>query len=817
MSQRSRLFVNLLAIVGVAFLLLSLAVAQFVPSGKSATLPPATATGSPPSGLIQHVIIIMQENRSFDHYFGTYPGAHGIPMNANGVPTVCAPDPLTGVCMRPYHSPIPVNYGGPHTNVDSAVDIDKGKMDGFVTTAESGKQNCGNPNAPQCVGAALDVMSYHTGRELPNYWTYAKHFVLQDNLFEPVGSYSLPAHLFMVSAWSAYCPIAGNPMACTSNIVGPTSDPAGKYDWTDITYLLHKKGITWKYYVEAGAEPDCKSGEMECAPGTQGSMMPGYWNPLPLFSDVELDSELGNVVPFDQFYLDANNGTLPQVAWIVPNDANSEHPANPIQRGQAYVTGIINSIMQSPDWPHTVIFLSWDDWGGFYDHVNPPSVDVNGYGIRVPGIVISPYAKQGFIDHQILSHDAYLKFIEDIFLGGERLDPATDGRRDARPDVREDTRILGNLMNDFDFTQSPRAPLVLDQYFDYSSFVYAANDATNNISAFAINSHTGALSPIAGSPFATGGSNPISVVHDPQSRFLFVASNRSNSISAYTINQATGALSPVSGSPFASGANAVALCVDATGGYLFDLNAGSKDLWTYQINPSTGALTRLSITSLVRTAAPAQLVMESSGRFLYVTSSGTRQIFGFLFNNSTGKLTAMAGSPFLTGTSAGPFGLGIDREARWVFSSDGAANKVSQFTIGYATGQAGTLRPASPASIAAGTDPTAISVFDLSQSAFGNTYVFALNKSSNNLSAYSLNATTGAPSSLTKSPFAVGTAPTSLAADAWHGYVYVAGAQGIWVFSIQPATLLPVHGSPFADPHSPAALDVVTTAPVGIP
>lgn len=809
MSHRSALIANLLAVVAVTFLFSSLAATQSVPLGNPATLPP--------NGLIQHIIIIMQENRSFDHYFGTYPGARGIPMSASGVPTVCAPDPLTKACMRPYHSSIFVNYGGPHTNVDSAVDIDKGKMDGFVTTAESGKQNCGNPNAPQCAGASLDVMSYHTGRELPNYWTYAKHFVLQDNLFEPVGSYSLPSHLFMVSAWSAYCQTAGNPMGCVSNIVGPATDPAGKYDWTDITYLFHKKGITWKYYIEAGAEPDCKSGEMECAPGTQGSMTPGFWNPLPLFSDVELDSELGNVVPFDQFYLDANNGTLPQVAWIIPNDANSEHPTNPIQDGQAYVTGIINSIMQSPNWQHTVVFLSWDDWGGFYDHVNPPSVDVNGYGIRVPGIVISPYAKQGFIDHQILSHDAYLKFIEDIFLGGERLDPATDGRRDARPEVRENAKILGDLMNDFDFAQIPRPPLVLDQYFDYSSFVYGANGATNDLSAYAINSHTGALSAIAGSPFATGGSNPVSVVHDPQSRFLFVANNGSKSLSAYTINQATGALAPVPGSPFACGVNPVALSADATGGYLFAVNAGSKDLWTYQINPSTGTLTRLSITSLARTGSPTQLAIESSGRFLYVASSGTQQIFGFLFDNSNGKLTAMAGSPFSTGASDGPFGIGVDREARWVFSSDESGNKISQFSIGYATGQPGALRPASPSSIAAGTDPTVLSVFDFSQSAFGKTYVFALNKSSNNLSAYSLNATTGAPSPLTKSPFPVGTRPTSLAEDEWHGYVYVASAQGIWAFSIQPATLLPVHGSPFPDPHSPLALDVVTTAPVGLP
>ncbi len=117
--------------------------------------------------------------------------------------------------------------------------------------------------------------------------------------------------------------------------------------------------------------------------------------------------------------------------------------------------------MKSPDWNSTAIFLSWDDWGGFYDHVVPPAVDQNGYGLRVPGIVISPYAKRGFIDHQTLSSDAYLKFIEDDFLGGARLNPATDGRPDRRPDVREDEPILGNLESDFDFSQPPRAPVLL--------------------------------------------------------------------------------------------------------------------------------------------------------------------------------------------------------------------------------------------------------------------------------------------------------------------------------------------------------------------
>ena len=117
--------------------------------------------------------------------------------------------------------------------------------------------------------------------------------------------------------------------------------------------------------------------------------------------------------------------------------------------------------MRGPDWNSTAIFLTWDDWGGFYDHVKPPTVDAMGYGIRVPAIMISPYARRGFIDSQRLTSDAYLKFIEDDFLGGARLDPATDGRPDPRPDVRENAPGLGNLIKEFDFTQTPRRPLIL--------------------------------------------------------------------------------------------------------------------------------------------------------------------------------------------------------------------------------------------------------------------------------------------------------------------------------------------------------------------
>jgi phospholipase C len=437
--------------------------------------PKRSAFAAVPPGLakIKHVVMVMQENRSFDHYFGTFPGADGIPM-VNGIPTSCNPS-TAGGCKRPYVDHRDVVAAGPHASGNVPKVVDGGKMDGFLSESEKAAQSCAAVNAG-CPQNPVNVLGYHTESDIPNYWKYARNFVLQDRMFQPNASWSLPAHLFQVSGWSASCP-SHDPMSCVSdldmagkrpdNFADPTNvklDPFSPiYAWTDLTYLLHKQNVSWGYYVVSGNEPDCADdAALSCAPVEQQPHTPGIWNPLPYFDTVRNNGQVGNVQSIDNFYTAAHAGTLPAVSWIQPSGDVSEHaPLGSVSAGQSFVTSVVNAVGNSPDWSSTAIFVAWDDWGGFYDHVVPRTVDQNGYGLRVPAFLVSPYAKQGYVDHQTLSFDAYIKFIEDVFLGGQRLDPATDGRPDSRPTVRESVSILGDLASEFDFNQIPRPPLLL--------------------------------------------------------------------------------------------------------------------------------------------------------------------------------------------------------------------------------------------------------------------------------------------------------------------------------------------------------------------
>jgi phospholipase C len=419
---------------------------------------------------LKHLIFIVQENRSFDHYFGTFPGADGIPMR-HGHPSVCVPDPVLARCVPPYHTSSQLQQGGPHAQRHSRADVDGGRMDGFIRMAIDSPIFCADHRSlPSCASylgpqGQPDVMSYMTQREIPNYWAYARNFVLQDHMFAPADSWTLPAHLFLVSAWAAHCNDPHDPMSCSSDLslsaeaaVQRAKEDRALYAWTDITYLLHEQGVDWAYYV---GDDTCA---FECTnvQGVQRTV--AQQDPLPWFTTVRQNHQVQNIRPHEDYFRQAADGTLPTVSWVMPYTGVGEHPGagEPVWRGQRHVTQVVNAAMNGPDWDQTAIFITWDDWGGFYDHVRPPRIDVNGYGIRVPGLMISPWADAGTIDSQTLSFDAYLKLIEDLYLGGQRLDPATMSRPDSRPTVREDVRILGNLLEEFDFTQEPLPPMILD-------------------------------------------------------------------------------------------------------------------------------------------------------------------------------------------------------------------------------------------------------------------------------------------------------------------------------------------------------------------
>jgi phospholipase C len=470
------------------------------------------------------VIIIMQENRSFDSYFGTYPGANGIP------PGVCLPLNMAnrnGKCIKPYHNKLDQNAGGPHFSAAGQADLDNGisatRMDGFVAQQWAALHRKCPPNGPDCDGnhAGIlrhDVVGYHNADEIPNYWAYARHFVLQDQLFEGERSWSLPSHLDMVSEWVATCTNNQDAATCTTVPEPPRPNPDTEYPWANLFQLLDVNKVSWKYYLGVGREPDCDDGEMTCAPQIQAPAVPSIWNPLPYFGWTKRfhNAYLEFHNPsLDQFLIDIKGGTLPQVAWIVPADAYSEHPPNGVTAGMEYVTSLINAIMQSPYWQNTAIFLSWDDWGGFYDHVAPPNVDGNnsntpieGFGLRVPGLLVSAYAKAGMIDDAVYSFDAYATFFENIFMNGARLNPAQLGNPDARPDIRDaltsvtfpdgTTAPIGNLMNEFDFTQTPLPPLVLSAHIPTGITADCNVDAKSNNLACRSSIVTIQWSPVTG-------------------------------------------------------------------------------------------------------------------------------------------------------------------------------------------------------------------------------------------------------------------------------------------------------------------------------
>ncbi len=383
----------------------------------------AAAPKIPGSQKIQHVVWIIQENHSFDNYFGTFPNADGIP------PSTCLPElPGSKACVKPFHMPA----GQPlldleHSWETTRAAYDHGTMKGFVWAEGS----------PYTVG-------YYDARDIPNYWKYAHGYTLCDRFFSSEMTGSSPNHVYTVAAKSDEI----NNIGSLDGLKQYLDDDDG-FSFASIVKRFNGQNISWKYYVET--KPDRSGGcqlnshfaRLACPDPKDFTL----WNPMPGFKAIrKSEASMSRLVSLESYYRDVKQGTLPQVSWIVPDFQDSEHPPEPLAQGMWYVTRIINALMRSPYWKNTVIFLCWDDYGGFFDHVPPPEVDAYGYGPRVPMIVISPYAKQDHVSHFTYDFTSVLKFIEQRW-NLKHLTPR-DGRANDMADC-------------FDFKQAPAAPLII--------------------------------------------------------------------------------------------------------------------------------------------------------------------------------------------------------------------------------------------------------------------------------------------------------------------------------------------------------------------
>ena len=366
---------------------------------------------------IKHLIVLMQENHSYDNYFGTYPRGDGIPED------VCMPvdpfNPNAGECVRPFRiGDNEVELADPdHSDATHQLQFNDGRMDGFVYALNQRNQD------------GRLAMGYYDDRVLSYYWNVADEYVLFDRFFSSAAGGSFINHMYWV---------AGAPgEAEDKDLQAVLADTPTIFD------RLEEAGISWKFYVQ-NYEPELTYRTVANYPGNRASQV--IWVPL-LNIDRFIDDPVLNskIVDLNEYAKDLAQGTLPEVAFMVPSGP-SEHPPSSIESGQRFVKTLIQMLMQSKYWKSSAFLWTYDDWGGWYDHVPPPQVDEHGYGFRVPALLVSPYAKQGYIDSTVLDYTSILRFIEDNW----HLDPLS--ARDA---------AANSIVNAFDFEQPARTPTFL--------------------------------------------------------------------------------------------------------------------------------------------------------------------------------------------------------------------------------------------------------------------------------------------------------------------------------------------------------------------
>jgi phospholipase C len=362
--------------------------------------------GDHPRTPIRHFIYLLQENHTFDNYFGTYGhGSDGIPKG------VCMPlnlaKPKAG-CLKPFHLGGQPTTDLGHNPIIYRGQYDGGRMNGFANILRLQDLD------------PTEVMGYYDGTDIPYYWNLADRFVLFDRFFSSDGDGSGPNHMFAVAAYPG----------------DPHDVPKGGFTQPTIFDRLQRAGVSWKFYV---SNYDPRITYRSHVKGDRDSQV--VWVPLlDMARFIDRKTLARHIVPLSQYYRDLADGTLPAVAYVAPSGA-SEHPPGSIQSGERFVRTLINNLTASRYWKSSAFMLAYDDWGGWYDHVKPPQVDAFGYGFRVPALLVSAYAHPGYVDHTTLDFTSPIKFIEENW----GLAPLT--QRDAR---------ANSVMGAFDFSKPPR-------------------------------------------------------------------------------------------------------------------------------------------------------------------------------------------------------------------------------------------------------------------------------------------------------------------------------------------------------------------------
>ncbi len=407
-------------------------------SAGSNAIPPASSGGS---DVLQHVIIVVQENRTFDNLFATFPKADGTTRGR-----IKTPSGYTYVYL--HSAPLNEKCDFGHSRAGFLKEYDNGKMDGF--NLEGGGKPCPGP-------AGLETYQYVDPSQIAPYWEIAKTYVLADHMFQTQGSGSFTAHQDLIAGATFINPGRTKtlvdfpshvPWGCDARRDTKTSllevrgsrlaykrhqGPFPCLTYRTLRDLLDAKGVTWKTY--SPPEPD----------GTGG-----FWNAFDAIKAVRERREWRtNIASAKSFFLDVKKGRLPALSWVVPDNPNSDHPGNGSDTGPSWVASIVNAVGKSDYWSTSAVIVVWDDWGGFFDHEPPPFFDQwGGLGFRVPMLVVSPYAREaypstpGYISHTQYEFGSILKFVEAVWGLGSL------GTTDQR------ATSIGDC---FDFTQAPRA------------------------------------------------------------------------------------------------------------------------------------------------------------------------------------------------------------------------------------------------------------------------------------------------------------------------------------------------------------------------